>query len=262
MNTEKSMIGVFGDSYADINPVQYIDEALERMPWPLWLQKISGMTVKSHALSATSTWYSYKKFLDNYKKYDIVVFCYSDLHRWQNVNEPEGISCGLYHIRYPNQIKYVDKEYKSIANTLVEAYKLLHDWDLDKFIFQSIFDSVNRLCDEAGIKLVNIFNFEEINDTPLNIDITTVSNTVLTNLVQVSGNEYMTFPNIPKDSEIYKFITETNDKRFCHLSPQNNRILANIVYDCLQSSSTYINLGKDERFSDNVENLRYLLDLK
>lgn len=262
MTTKKSMIGVFGDSYADINPVQYIDKSLDRMPWPLWLQKISGMPVESHALSATSTWFSYKKFLDNYKKYDSVVFCYSDLHRWQNINEPSGISLGLYHIRYAEQLKHVRKEHKDIANTLVEAYKLLHDWDLDKFIFQSIFESVNKLCDASGIKLINIFNFEEINDNPLNIDITTVSNTVLTNLVQVSGNEYMNFPNIPKDPDIYKFITENMDKRFCHLSPQNNRTLADIVYNCMQSSPTYINLGKDKRFSDDVETLRYLLDLE
>lgn len=256
------MIGVFGDSYADINPVQYIDEALERMPWPLWLQKISGMTVKSHGLSATSTWYSYKKFLDNYKKYDIVVFCYSDLHRWQNVNEPEGISCGLYHIRYPDQIKIVDKEYKSIATTLVEAYKLLHDWDLDKFIFQSIFDSVNKLCDEAGTKIINILNFEEINRTPLTIDITTTSNTVLTNLVQVSGREYIDSSNVLKDKEIYTLITENADKRFCHLSPYNNRVLAEIICECINKPQSYINLGNDTGFSDDVENLRYLLDLK
>jgi len=261
MTTKKSIIGVFGDSYADINPVQYIDEGLDRMPWPLWLQKISGSEVVPHALSATSTWYSYKKFLSSYKNYDRIVFCFSDLHRWHNIND-DGIHYGLYHIRYQDQLKHVHPDSLRDAKTLVDAYRLIHDWDLDKFLFQSIFDSVNNLCDEAGIKIINILNFEEINGTPLNIDISTTTNTVLTNLVQVSGSEYMDFPNKPKDEEIYKFITENADKRFCHLSPHNNKVLAEIICECFDNPQSYINLGNDIRFSGDVENLRYLLDLK
>lgn len=256
------MIGVFGDSYADINPIQYIDEGLGRMPWPLWLEKISGNKVVSHAISASSVWYSYKLFLSNYKKYDTVIFCFSDLHRWHNINSSNGDHLGIYHIRTPDQLKHVPDQHKKIASTLVEAYKILHDWDLDKFIVQSIFESVNKLCDDAGIKLVNILNFEEINGLPLNFDISVVSNTVLTNLVQVSGNEYMNFPNIPKDKEIYKFITENADKRFCHLSPYNNKVLAEVIHECLTNMPAYINLGRVKRFSGDVENLRYLLDLK
>ena len=256
------MIGVFGDSYADLNPTQYIDEGLGRMPWPMWLEKISGDTVVSHAISASSVWYSYKSFLSNYEKYDTIIFCFSDIHRRHNINSPNGDYLGIYHVRTAEQLKHVPNEYKKIASTLVDAYKILHDWDLDKFIVQSIFETVNKLCDKAGIKLINILNFEEINDIPLNVDISVVSNTVLTNLVQVSGREYIDFPNVPKDKEIYKFITENMDKRFCHLSPYNNRVLAEVIHECINASPTYINLGNDTRFSSDVENLRYLLDLK
>lgn len=262
MNTKKSMIGVFGDSYADVNPIQYIDESMDRMPWPLWLEKLSGKNVVSHGLSATSTWYSYKKFLSCYKNYDIIVFCFSDLHRWYNINTDNDIHQGLYHIRYREQLNHVHPDFLSDAKTLIDAYRLIHDWDLDKFVFQSIFNSVNKLCDESGIKIINILNFEESNGTPLSIDITTTSNTVLTNLVQVSGREFVDLSNMPKDKEIYTLITENADKRFCHLSPYNNRVLAEIICECIDNPRSYINLGNDTRFSDDIENLRYLLDLK
>lgn len=256
------MIGIFGDSFADINPVQYIDEDLNRMPWPLWLEKLSSTKVEGHAISASSIWYSYKKFIDNYKKYEKIVFCYSDLHRWHNINDELGAHSGLNHIRYKDQLKIVPQEYRQKAAVLVNAYELLHDWDLDKFIFQSIFDSVNKLCDESGIKLINILNFEEINDLPLSIDISKTKNTVLTNLVQVSGNEYLYFGNNNIGRQIAKLIVEKPDKRFCHLSPFNNKVLAEIVYNCINTDVRYINLGKEDSFSYDMENLRYLLYLE
>lgn len=256
------MIGVFGDSFADINPIQYIDRGLDRMPWALWLEKISGIGVAPHGVSATSIWYSYKKFLDNYKKYDTIVFCYSDLHRWPNINDPEGMHRGLHHIRYRDQLNIVPPEDKQTAAILINAYELLHDWDLDKFLFQSIFNSVNSLCDEANIKLVNILNFEEINDQPLSIDISSTKNAVLTNLVQVSGNEYSNVSPNSIHMQIAKLIKEKPDKRFCHLNTFNNKVLAEIVYSCITDSVGYINLGKDDRFSYDMEHLRYLLYLE
>jgi hypothetical protein len=256
------MIGIFGDSYADLNPAQYINEPLGRMPWPMWVKQFSGKKIECHVVSATSIWYSYKKFLANYKNYDTIVFCYSDLHRWPNINDPEGLHTGLHHIRHREQLKIVPPEYKQKAGILVNAYELLHDWDLDKFIFQSVFDSVNNLCDEFGIKVINVLNFEEINDTALAIDITKTRNTVLTNLVQISINEHCNDKTTLIRKQIFNLITENQDKRFCHLSPFNNKILAEIVYNCINNDVRYINLGKDDRFSYDIEHLRYLLYLE
>ena len=261
MDSTKKMIGVFGDSYADLNPAQYINEPLGRMPWPMWLEQLLGKKVECYGVSATSIWYSYKKFLANYKKYDTIVFCYSDLHRWYNINDPEGLHRGLYHIRHRDQLKFVADEFIDEAKILVDSYKLLHDWDLDKFLFQSIFDSVNSLCDQAGISIVNVLNFEEINNTPLSIDITTTNNTVLTNLVQVSGREYLHPNSNAKFKDITKLINSGADKRFCHMNPHNNRTLAEIIVDCMENDTAYINLGNHNKFSYEYEDIKYLLEL-
>ena len=253
MDRDTKLIGVFGDSYADINPIQYLDEKLGRMPWPMWLEKLSDYQVRFHGLSATSIWYSYKQFLSHYKKYDTVVFCYSDLHRWHNINDE--VHSGLYHIRHENQLTHVPPESIHTARLLINAYKILHDWDFDKFVFQSIFDSVNKLCDDSGIKVINILNFEEINNTPLSIDITTTNNTVLTNLVQVSGREYLKFKDIDK------LIKAGADKRFCHLNPHNNKALAEIIIDSLETNLRYVNLATSDKFSYEYNDVSYLLEL-
>lgn len=254
------MIGVFGDSYADLNPRQYIDESLDRLPWPMWLEKFTDEKVECHGVSATSIWYSYKKFISSYRKYDTVIFCYSDLHRWYNINDGE-ICSGLYHIRYKDQLKLVSPEFLNDAKVLVDSYELLHDWELDKFLFQSIFNSVNALCDKSRIKVINILNFEEINRTPLSINITTTTNTVLTNLVQVSGNEYLHQDGSAKYKDITKLINSGADKRFCHLNPHNNKILAGIITECLENDVGYINLGNHNKFSYTYEDIKYLLEL-
>ena len=64
------MIGVYGDSFADINPRDLINPELHRVPWPLVLADILGKEMKPHAQAATSIWWSYKKFLKTYKNYD------------------------------------------------------------------------------------------------------------------------------------------------------------------------------------------------
>ena len=260
MDRNTKLIGVFGDSYADPNPIQYLDENLGRMPWPMWLEKLSGYQVHSHGLSATSTWYSYKQFLAHYKKYDTIVFCYSDLHRWHNING--DTHDGLYHIRYEDQLAlHVPKDSVRTAQTLVDAYKILHDWDFDKFVFQSIFDSVNKLCNAAGIKLINSLNFEEINGAPLPIDITTTNNTVLTNLVQVSGSEFLRPNGSAKFTDIAKLIRTSADKRFCHLNPHNNKVLAEIILDSVENDVRYVNLGTCDRFSYEYHDVSYLMEL-
>jgi hypothetical protein len=85
---------------------------------------------------------------------------------------------------------------------------------------------------------------------------------VLTNLVEVSGNEYLRNRNSQEGRDIYTFLTENSDKRFCHLNPFNNKVLAEIVYDSFEPRGTYINLGRDSRFSYDSNELRYLLDIQ
>lgn len=254
------MIGVFGDSFADSNPSELFNEEQEILPWPLLLGKIANDKVISYASSGTSIWYSYKKFIASYKKFDRIVFCYSEPSRWPNINEMFSPNFNLHHVRIPINAKFVPDELKDTANILINAYPILHDLELDKFLFKSIFDSVNKICTDNNIQLVNILSFEGSNNR-LNIDIFNTENSLLINLARVSINELLRKNHNEEENEIHRRITEEPDRRFCHLSPHNNKVLANIVYENFAPTKTFINLVTDSRFSRDINDLRYLLEL-
>ena len=261
------MIGVFGDSYADENPLELIDPHRDRLPWTQWLSKLTHTPTECYGKAASSTWYSYKLFLQHYTKYSTVVFCYSDLSRWPNINDSDGNpSFGLNHVRSTEQLPYADPDRIQDAQLLTQVYPLFEDQQLDAFLFQAIFNSINELCDSAGIKCVNILTFEELWDTPLTIDISTTTNTVLTNLLQVSGTEYLNSgyddPHTqPRYPQIAKLMSEGPDKRFCHLNLYNNRVLAELIIDCLKHNTPYVNTARYPAFSYDWEHIKYLLDV-
>lgn len=253
------MIGIFGDSFANISMLNLVDESIGRRPWPMTLAKLLNDELSVHSKVATSTWYSYKKFLENYKKLDTVVFCYSGNHRWHNINAGDG-GPPIHHIIAPEQLVHASPDFKDVAKKLVDIHPYIFDPVLDVFIIQNVFNSINDICRENGIRIVNVLTFEESYDIPLKIDLSKNAGTVLTNLSEVASSEYLTKDQKPRDKEIAHQILNFHDKRFCHLSPQNNTALANIIKDCLDNNIEYINLINDDRFSFDIENNRYVLD--
>lgn len=253
-------LGIFGDSFAHIAPTHLIDESIGRRPWPLTLGKLLNKELSVHSRVATSTWYSYKKFLENYKDLDIVVFCYSSNHRWHNINAGDG-GPPIHHIITSEQLKHAPLEYEDVAKKLVDIHPYIFDPDLDLFIIQNVFNSINDICRENGIRIVNVLTFEETYGIPLSIDISNNAGVVLTNLSEIANSEYLTRDQKPRDKEIAHKILNFPDYRFCHLNPHNNTALAHIIKHCLDNKIEYINLIKDSRFSLDVEHNRYLLDL-
>lgn len=74
-------IGIFGDSFAD--PV---NEKRKNDPHA-WYNIFAGnfslpTELELHGVSASSVFYSYKKFLDLYQNYDIIIFCVSTPDRY------------------------------------------------------------------------------------------------------------------------------------------------------------------------------------
>ncbi len=256
---DRNKLGIFGDSFADINPKDRIDIPAGRMPWPIALKMLLGKKTLYAGNAATSSWFSYKNFLNAYKTIDTAVFCYSNNHRWHNINPDSGIA-PIYNIISPDQLSFVHPDFKSIAKKLVDVHPYLFDPQLDLFISQHIFNSVNDICREQNIKLVNILSFEEVQGEPLTIDISNNAGTVLTNLSDISGNEDKHFIANSKELELYKEDLFVFDKRFCHLNPHNNTVLSHIIRDCLENDVVYKNLVHDDRFSYDIEHLRYIID--
>lgn len=252
-------LGVFGDSFADLGPIELIDDSIGRRPWPITLAGLMNAELGAYGLTATSTWYSYKTFLREHSKMDTVVFCYSSNDRWHTINTHNG-TAPIHHVISPAQLPFTIPEFRDLAKKLLEVHPNIFDPELNLFVVQNVFNSINDICREKNIKLVNILTFEEYNGTPLSIDISKNSGTVLTNLGDVSGAEIRKSDGSPKDKTIHRQITQFYDKRFCHISPYNNTVLANIIKDCMDNDIPYINLRNDDRFSYDIEHNRYIVE--
>lgn len=256
---DRNKLGIFGDSFADLGCRDRIDISAGRVPWPIQLEMLLNKKAIHTGCSATSSWFAYKNFLNEYKNIDIAVFCYSFNHRWYNINTDSDVA-PIYNVISPDQLPLVHPDFKSLAKKLVDVHPDLHDPQLDIFIAQHIFNSVNDICREQNIKIVNILTFEEVQDDPLTIDISNNAGTVLTNLADIAGNEDKNFIANSKEIELYRQDLFSCDKRFCHINPHNNTVLAHIIKDCLENDVKYKNLAHDDRFSYDIEHLRYVID--
>lgn len=260
------MIGIYGDSFTDLNPKEFIDREQGRMPWLMHLSDILGDQMETHGFAATSIWWSYQRFLKSYTRYSTIVFGYSNYNRWHSINyrqygtgDPDFVG-PLSHVFHADQLNLVQDKFKPLALQLVRVHPYLYDDDFNLFVYQTIFDSVNSLCGEAGIKLVNLMPFENTGQHPeLQISIDRRAGACLTNLLSVSGLEYYN-----KDQAVFAQVNQMNraaDRRFCHINPYNNRALAEIIAESLDRKQSHINLVKSRKWSYDPVHLKYLIDL-
>jgi len=249
------MIGIYGDSFADTNPRELHDREKEIWPWAYWLGESCKDKIECHAVSATSLWFSFTKFLNTYRNYDKIVFCYTNYMRWNTLAD-EYIS--LSHVRDPNDVPYLMPNFQETGSFLVEAYPILYRDDLNRFIYQHVFNEVNRLCKKYKIKLVNLLPFE--NSTfyfPKGIgqmiDFSLNTGPCLTGLMEVSTKEI-------NDSErLLERLKHKNDLRHCHINSYNNRILSSIIFENMHTTNIK-NVSLDSRFKFDERFLVHAFD--
>lgn len=239
-------IGVFGDSFADRNT----DTPFKNESWLNFLEQ-QGHKVMSYAKAGTSTWYSYEKFCSHYEQFDQIVFCYSSIGRTPVL--PKGLEIF-------STLKSVDELYASQKHKILNIEQELtlvrfltgriyiQNSKFDLFLQQKIFDDVNLICKEKNIKLVNILTFDG-EDKNKSVQLQSRHGDCLYNLYSISA----------KDSIDWHFV----DSRSCHLSMENNRVLAEIILESLNSDSkNIIDLKRDSRFVYNPEITKRYCNIK
>lgn len=247
----KPKIGIFGDSFCDLNPAERTDLAKGIGPWPTMLGELLNKPVEVYGYSGSSVWSAFKNFKNLYTQFDTVVFCYSDPDRWATVSTHYGIS-NIYDERQLSC--YTDPEILKIGKILLEARPYLYDEDFNTYCYQKMFDDVNSMCSRKGIKIVNILAFEENIPGKLRIDISKATGSVLTDLNGISIYE-------ERPPKLVDIGIKEPDPRFCHMNPHNNRVLANIIFDELSKfSANHIRLTSSSAFSYDAKHLLYLLE--
>lgn len=239
-------IGIFGDSYADINPIQHRRRDLENLPWGLWLEELLDANVTCHANSATGLWYSFNKFRKNFHKYNKIVFVYTEYSRWNGLEDGyEGIS----NIRESNQLQWIiNEEQIDVGRKLVDIHSVLYNDELNLWIYQQIFNQVNELCYNAGINIVNILPFE---DGKISIDTSKSKGPIFYDMNKLSVNE------VQASAKLNYYLNKYYDIRFCHLNPHNNKVLAKLICRYLNEPNALIHLPIIEDFKYDPELLEY-----
>lgn len=260
------MIAVYGDSFTDPNPEDLIDYSQERLPWPIYLGKIMGnQYVHSYGRSATSLWWSYQKFLETYQDYTTVIFGYTNWNRWNTIDYGKYGSGDrdfvgpLSHIFHTYQLKHVADNFKPLAHKLIEVHPYIYNEQFNLFVYQTIFDSVNQLCRDRGIKIVNLMPFEDTNHPTVCISLKQSAGPCLTNLMNVSHTEHFISEMKPRFSQVNQ-LRDGPDRRFCHMNPYNNKILATIIKEAMENNVGYLNLINDPRWSYDPIHLQYIID--
>lgn len=210
------MIGFFGDSYIDATSVAIPS-------WPFMLRDTLGDGGKFYGRSGTSHWSAYEKFIKNYHKFDVIVFCHTEPVRWPHLpssEEGNNFNIGYDWIPMSDFMKSINKVYPDIFTS-----KLLN------FLSKSIYDSVNKICRENNIYLVNVFPFEpeyEYNDTEFPI---------FKGLDELSRKEFIV---VDGKTELFVDFLSRNqmyDIRYCHLNPKNNIRVHNIMKDLINNKT-------------------------
>lgn len=243
-------IGVFGDSFADRwHHPEDIDES--------WMQYLEdhGHYVESYGLGATSTWFSFERFLGLYEYFDAVVFAYSH-HTRMHVLPEKYAPISSHHDKI-DQVYHTytyqnanDEEREEII-TLLKAADISKNLVFNWFVQHKIFEEVNRICRQHNIKLVNLMPFAD-KETLLGYNLKESHGDCLYNLV----------PVVMKELDLCQL-----DPRQCHLSLENNQILGKVILDSINNNQLVriVNLDKEVNFVyDEAITARYqnLINLK
>lgn len=245
------MIGIFGDSFADINPSHLTDEANGIMPWPMHLENIADEKVITHGKTATSTYWSYKNFLTYHAFYDKIIFVYSEYNRWHTLKDQYE---RLAYLTEAERLDLLDPEFKEAGEALMKVKPFIFDEEFNKFIYQSIFDRVNKICKRSGKLLVNIMPFElNYTEKELPIDISEAAGPCLTNILEISLEESR------RSKALDKHIRTMPDLRHNHLNSHNTKVLAEIVQESFLSSEGLLKLAKDSRFKYDDAYIQHII---
>lgn len=156
-------IGIFGDSFSDH------DENNDLISWPYLLS--FDYNVSNYSKTGTSTYYSYNKFLENYKKFDKIIFVVTQPHRIHTKIGPIANAMSVnYYLNQDNlsiserkilkglkaylENSILDEELDSqhvlFHNLMIEDIKRLHN----KILFIPAFNNKGTIC--TGSQLTDI----------------------------------------------------------------------------------------------------------
>ena len=219
-------LAIFGDSYARKDASDINEKA--------WYNFMHDYDVSNFGESGTDLWFSYNLFLKNHQRFDNIIFLVTAPHRLTLTNPNIRI--------YPNQ-NYTTAYIKLETTTgkeheqykiLVDYYDLIHNKEKEEQLHQLMIDDAKRIRTDAIIypcfdniwsNEVTLYSITHFEDKILGLD----------------------------DDLRTKFYRKgLRDSRACHMTEENNKIVAEFFLSKLNGKSAI--LGK---LIEPTEQLKY-----
>lgn len=215
-------LGIYGDSYADDS---------HEIGYPTYLK--AGFTKATLAgICGSSAPMAYLNFLKDVDSLTHAVFVYSATYRIPYL--PEGFEVYSWHLEGKIDHEF-PREAKRMQRALDAYNDMLYNETLNRFLCNSIFRSVNEICEEKNIKLVNIIPFDGYHPTLDEYDTKYAKFPIITSLNWLSmmeGGNPDTYQHRMQNGPICL--------RPCHLNTPNNKLLEKLIRDLWQVNSASI----------------------
>lgn len=220
-------LGIFGDSFA-------APSGLRDSPcWFDYLRDQYG--VMNFAKPGSSIYYSYTKFLENYKKLDRIIFVVTAANRIWLKNLPNQHYSHITGLAYITEILQDNgnKDQNTIENlqAVGQFYRYLSDELLHDFKALAILKNIKKIRKDT-LLVTGILNSTEIQEF-IGHDCS---------LTSISELELNIMFNKDPWIEFNKYL----DTRNCHLTDENNKILGYQVLKWLDTNTVNINLDEFE----------------
>jgi hypothetical protein len=216
-------IGIFGDSFAADNKMN---------PTNSWVDILrNDHEIENHSLPSTNLYYSILKIKEHYKKYEKIIFVVTQPSR---IKISDSVPCPdptrRYVAHWPN-IKYLindanrnnihDGPLIDAYNTALNYYKYIQDNVYDEYIHKLMLDDIVRMS--SNIMLIPAFP-------------DSIPGKQVCSLIKIREKENLAW------GYGYFIPTDFNDERNCHLTEENNLILARKILDSINSDFLDLNL--------------------
>jgi hypothetical protein len=219
-------IGIFGDSYGDENLTQ-----AKCIGWPTILSN-RGYTIANFSKSGSSFYYSYKLYERHHKEFDKNIFLVTHPSRIHvnsfNVEQFKHVNPATLTEFISIASKNKDKYNLKILQAVISYYQLIHNYEY-------AVDAQNAL-------LSQILNHNTI-VIPCFSDSIKMTETSLFDWFE-KENRFLKYNKLIEVTT--KQGLKIEDSRVCHLTEENNVVLANLIEDAIKTDKVKLDLSIDQ----------------
>jgi len=220
-------IGIFGDSFSGSNgPTSWTT-----------LLKNSFDVVENYSEAGSSLFHGYKHFLNNYRKFDTIIFTITAPGRlYTNIPTPDLCICNLFvveHLLGLDDIK--QSTHYDVIKAAEQYYMYLQNIEFDLFVHNAILEKIAKLTQTHNIKLIMLPCMREAKESmPELFPFCTYKFHL--SLINDLERDFYKLPHTAMHFE-------RKDRLQNHISDENNILLADIIKKIIKDENIKMDLS-------------------